>query len=142
MLYSRPAISADAALDLVRRALAHAKAEEISVAVAVVDCHGVIVASARMDGVPPPVADFALDKAYTAGTLGKDTVAFGERMDSIPTLRLGLATRPRMLTWGGGLPIFKDGQCVGGIGISGARDEEDIACGKAVIAAAGFDPLD
>jgi uncharacterized protein GlcG (DUF336 family) len=51
---------------------------------------------------------------------------------------MGLSTRERLLTWGGGLPILHDGACVGGIGVSGAQDFEDIACARVALAEAGF----
>ena len=40
-------------------------------------------------------------------------------------------------SWAGGVPIFADGVCVGGIGVSGAKDHEDLACAHA-LDAAGF----
>jgi uncharacterized protein GlcG (DUF336 family) len=51
---------------------------------------------------------------------------------------MGLSTRPRLLVWGGGLPIFYEGKLVGGLGISGAKDHEDIAIGKKILAHYGF----
>jgi uncharacterized protein GlcG (DUF336 family) len=60
-------------------------------------------------------------------------------MHGSPSLALGLSTRQRLLTWGGGLPILKDGICNGAIGVSGAKDFQDIDCAKAALVAAGFD---
>ena len=50
--------------------------------------------------------------------------------------RTGLLTTPFMLL-GGGVPIFKDGQCVGAVGVSGvqaAQDEQIARAGAAAIA--------
>ena len=82
--------------------------------------------------------EFALDKAYTAATMRKGTEAFFERMTSSPSLTLGFQNRARLMVWGGGLPIVHEGAVVGGIGVSGAQDFEDVACAKAALAAQGL----
>lgn len=138
MFHTQTSVSSGAALRLVDAATSHGLANSWGVAAAVVDAQGIVLALHRLDGVAPPVADFALDKAYTAATMRRTTRAFGERMDSEPSLRLGLSTRPRLLSWGGGLAIFKDGICVGGIGVSGAKDFQDIECAEAALTACGF----
>ncbi len=141
MLHSIQTISSDAALRLLAAARDAAATDGLRVAIAVTDAQGVVLATLRMDGVSPPVADFALDKAYTAATMGKATTAFAERMASSASLSLGLSTRPRLLAWGGGVPVIKDGVIVGGLGVSGARDEEDIACARTALASGGFDAV-
>lgn len=88
-----------------------------------------------MDGSPVTVAGFAQDKAYTAATAGRSTRAFAERMTSLPHLLAGLSTRDRLLAWPGGLPILHEGETIGGLGISGASDEEDEALGAIGLAA-------
>lgn len=133
-----PTISTETALAIVQAALAAARRQGLAIAAAVTDSQGHVVASARMDGVPPAILGFADDKAYTAATMRRSTQAFAERMASKPSLTLGLSTRSRLLAWGGGLPIVDAGRIVGAIGVSGAKDDEDIACGQAALAAAGF----
>jgi uncharacterized protein GlcG (DUF336 family) len=142
MLYSQTSVSSDTAAALVADAAARAASEGWGVAIAVVDVQGVLLAFQRLDGVPPPIVDFAIDKAFTAATMKRATTAFAERMSSTPSLSLGLSTRPRLLAWGGGLPVVRDGVCVGGIGVSGARDVEDVACAAGALAALGFDPVE
>jgi uncharacterized protein GlcG (DUF336 family) len=127
----------DAAAAMVARAIAHAEANGWTVAVAVLDPSGHVLASGRMDGAPPPILDFATDKAYTA-TLGKTSLAFGERMAELKSLELGVATRTRLLTWEGGVPIREDGILIGAIGVSGASGHEDAACARAAIDAQGL----
>ncbi len=92
----------------------------------------------RMDRVPPRVIDFAADKAFTAAMSGKSTPAFFERMSSSTALSMGLANRPRLTTWEGGLPIMGDGVVIGGIGVSGAAGHEDAECTVAALAALGL----
>lgn len=133
----QPTLTYATARDMVARAIAHAEAKGWTVAVAVVDPSGHILASGRMDGAPPPILDFATDKAFTA-TLGKTSLAFGERMAELKSLELGLTTRPRLLAWEGGVPVHDGGALVGAIGVSGASGHEDAACAQAAITALGL----
>lgn len=138
MLHRIETLSARAALRLVEGVMAHATANGWAVAVAVVDAQGVPLAALRMDGVPPPIVDFAADKAFTAATMRRATAAFAERMLGSDSLRLGFTNRARLAVWGGGLPVVAEGRVVGGIGVSGAQDHEDIACAEAALAALGL----
>lgn len=135
-----PVLASATALQMVQAAIAYAAAQGWKIAVAVVDPAGAALASCRMDAVTPPIADFALDKAYTSATMRRSTAAYFERMSGSASLQLGLANRDRLLVWGGGLPILYDGVVVGGIGVSGAQDFEDIACAQAALAAVGLTP--
>lgn len=138
MLTNKTDITADTALSLASSAIAHARANSWEVTVAICDSTGNLLAFLRTDNVVIPAIDFALDKAFTAASLRTPTGAFGERMSSHPTLSLGVGTRSRLLTWAGGLPIYSDGVCVGGIGVSGAKDHEDLACAHAALDGLGF----
>ena len=138
MIVTLSSISTKAARDILASVIEEAEALKLSVAVVVTDLHGHVVASARMDGVSPTVLGFAEDKAYTSSNMKRSTEAFAERMASSDSLKMGLSTRPRLLVWGGGLPIFYDNQLVGGLGISGAKDHEDIAIGKKILTHYGF----
>ena len=138
MIVTRKQIDPRTALEMVRRALDHGSANGWEVAAAVYDPSGVLVAFGRTEAVATPSVQFALDKAWTAAGLGKSTEAFGKRAQEKPTLALGLGARERLMVWGGGVAILHEGDCVGGIGVSGASDHEDIACAEAAIAALGF----
>jgi glc operon protein GlcG len=133
-----PVLRYEVAAAMVARAVAHAEANGWTVAVAVLDPAGHVLASGRMDGAAPPILDFATDKAFTA-TLGKTSLAFGERMAQLKSLEMGVATRARLLTWEGGLPIREGGVLIGAIGVSGASGHEDAACARAAIEAEGLD---
>lgn len=131
-------ISYAAASGLVAAAIGHAQGKGWRVCVAVCDASGLGVSMGRMDGVPPSIVDFATDKAFTAAMSGKSTRAFYERMSSSGDLSMGLANRPRLITWDGGLPILEAGAVIGGIGVSGAAGYEDIECAAAALAALGL----
>lgn len=131
-------VAHEASRALADAATAHARQKGIAVAVAVVDREGALMAFERMDGVPAPIVEFSIDKAYTAATTGASTRDFFGRMESNPALKLGLANRSRLLVWGGGVPARADGEVVGGIGVSGGSEDDDVACAEAALAACGL----
>jgi uncharacterized protein GlcG (DUF336 family) len=128
LLSASRTLGSAAARRIVEAAIAEAERGGWRIAVAVVDPSGLPIALARMDEVTPPILDFAQDKAYTAATMRR----------SAPTLAMGFQNRPRLMVWGGGLPIFHEGLAVGGVGVSGAKEAEDVACARAGIAAIGL----
>jgi glc operon protein GlcG len=128
-----------AASHLVATAIAHAERNGWCVSVVVCDSSGLVVSMGRMDDVPPSVVDFATDKAFTAAMSRKSTHAFFERMSSSTALSMGLANRPRLITWEGGLPIVEDGVVIGGLGVSGAAGNEDVECATVALGALGVE---
>jgi uncharacterized protein GlcG (DUF336 family) len=136
---NRRIIAPGAALEIVQTALTEARAQGLEVAVAVTDPFGTLTAFGKTDGALASVGGFAQDKAYTAGLQGKSTKAFGERMASSPSLSMGLASRERFLVWGGGVAIYEEDLCIGGLGISGAQDHEDIAIAETALHALGLE---
>lgn len=137
LIRHRAVLTTATAERLAQAGLAYARSNSMMVAVAVVDETGAAIVLVRMDGANPAVADLALDKAYTSANTGAPTEAFGELMLSRPGLALGLSNRPRLMTWGGGVPVRVDGQVVGAIGVSGGPEDDDIACARAALAALG-----
>ena len=138
MIIQMASLSCAAARQIVEAALAEAARQGLTVAVSVVDVQGHPLASARMEGATPPILTFAEDKAYTAATMRRGTAAYAERMAARPSLVLGLSTRERLLPWGGGVPAVLDGHVVGGVGVSGATEPEDVACAEAGLRAVGM----
>ena len=45
--------------------------------------------------------------------------------------------RPRLVVFGGGLPLRVNGELIGGIGVSGASEEQDEICARAALDAIG-----
>jgi glc operon protein GlcG len=108
---------------IVERALQMKKAA----VVAVTDSHGELVAFGRMDGAPISSIRIAMNKAWTAARERKPTKEIGEKVRH-PERGHDIAYYgdPRFVGWGGGLPIWKDGEVVGAIGVSGLSSTEDI----------------
>jgi uncharacterized protein GlcG (DUF336 family) len=132
-------LTLEAARWMVTAATSEAQSRGQRIAVAVVDRQGALMAFERMDGVPAPIVEFAIDKAYTAAVTGAPTRDFFNHINSSDSLRLGLVSRSRLLVWGGGVPARSDGAVVGGIGVSGGPEDDDIACAMAALAAVGLD---
>lgn len=70
--------------------------------------------------------DLAIDKAYSAVSFGMSTRAFGDMLDRVSTRTAeGLRRRPNVTDVAGGFPIVLGGEMLGGIGVSGASEDED-----------------
>jgi len=96
------------------------------IAVAVVDSHGELIAFARMDGVPFPSINIAINKAYTAARARKTTQEIGEKVRH-PEKGYDIAYHgdPKFVGWGGGVPVLRDGEVVGAVAVSGLSAAED-----------------
>jgi len=124
-------------------AAAIAKAEELGIAVtvAIVDAGGHMLVLERMDGGRFHTVHSSTTKAVTSASNKRPTTtkgAQGQDLDTLHAIGLSLAAGPaRWTAMEGGFPIIVDGQCLGGIGVSGGdwKQDEDIA--KAAISAVG-----
>lgn len=130
-------ITADAACAAVRAAVAHAEKLGIRINAAVTDSSGVLAAFLRMPGAFLHSVELAIDKAYTAAGFGFPTSKWMDAIGRDEALRAGLPQRPRLVLFGGGLPIRDGGELIGGIGVSGGSAEQDEECARAGLAALG-----
>lgn len=98
------------------------------VVVAVADSHGELIALARMDGAPLPSITIATNKAFTAARERKPTKEIGEKVRH-PEKGFDIAYfgDPRFVGWGGGFPVWRDGEVVGAVAVSGLPQQEDMA---------------
>jgi len=119
-------------------AVAEKKAREIKVPqnIAVVDEGGHLLAFARMDGAKLSSIEVALTKARAAALRRAPTGPSPSSGEPSILLSLGLplATEGKLTCIRGGLPLFVDGQCVGGIGVSAGTEDEDVLVAQAGIA--------
>jgi glc operon protein GlcG len=99
-----------------------------AVAVAVADSHGDLICLARMDGAKVSSISIATNKAWTAARERKPTREIGEKVKH-PEKGHDIAYYgdPKYVGWGGGLPIWKNGEVVGAVAVSGLSSNEDIA---------------
>ena len=111
-------------------ALSKAQQAGIAISVAISDSGGHLVALDRMDGGRFHSLHSATTKAVCAASNRRPTSshgAQGQALDVAHALGLALAAGPeRWTAMEGGCPIFIEGECIGGVGVSGgdwATDE-------------------
>jgi len=95
--------------------------------VAVADSHGELIAFARMDGAPVSSIRIAANKAWTAARERKSTQDIGEKARH-PEKGHDIAYYgdPKFVGWGGGIPVWRDGEVVGSVAVSGLSSSEDV----------------
>jgi uncharacterized protein GlcG (DUF336 family) len=131
-------ISAEAAALAVRAAVDKAAELGIRINVAVTDGGGVLAAFLRMPGAFLHSVDIAIDKAYTAASFGFPTSEWEQALAGDAALGRGMPHRPRIVVFGGGLPIRHGDALIGGIGVSGGSAEQDEQCARAGLEAIGL----
>jgi glc operon protein GlcG len=118
---------------------AHAKARDdgLRVTVAVVDEGGLLKALARMDGAPPLSAQIAEAKAVGAALWHRDGDELASMQADRAAFFAGVSSMVRLpIVPADGSVVIRDGDTVlGAVGVSGAKPEQDRACGEAGIAA-------
>lgn len=130
-------ISAEAAAVALQAAIAHAEHIGVRINVAVSDSGGNLAGFLRMPGAFIQSIDIAIDKAYTAAGFGFSTKDWMKLIGHDEGMKLGFSARPRLVVFGGGLPIRVKGELIGGIGVSGASEAQDEECARAALAAIG-----
>jgi len=108
---------------IVGRALQMKKAAVIAVA----DSYGELIAFARMDGAPVSSVRIAANKAWTAARERKPTKDIGEKArDPEKGFDIAYYGDPRFVGWGGGVPVWRNGEVVGAVAVSGLSSAEDV----------------
>ena len=138
-LIPRQTISLELALALLSRVRDEAAARNLSLAVAVVDDGGHLVASQRMDGAALGAMTLAAGKAYTSVLWAAPTGDFMESTQPGGDDWGWNSTDPRIVVYEGGLPLLVDGELVGGVGASGAAAADDAECVTAAMRSLNFD---
>jgi uncharacterized protein GlcG (DUF336 family) len=124
----------------IKKIAAAAEAEAIKhawpVTIAIVDDGGHLLWLQRLDGAAPISANIAPAKAHTAA-LGRRESKIYE--DMINSGRYSFMSAPELQgLLEGGVPVIKDGQVIGAVGVSGVKSNEDAQIAKAGIAALGI----
>jgi uncharacterized protein GlcG (DUF336 family) len=138
-LLSRRHLSLDLALSLLARVREEAEARDLSLATAVVDSAGHVLASQRMDGAALGAMQLAVGKAYTAASWATPSGEFGRSTQPGGDDWGWNTTDPRIVVYAGGIPLLADGELVGALGASGGTATEDEECVVAATSALGFD---
>lgn len=124
----------------VKRIAAAAEAEALknqwAVTIAIVDDGGHLLWLQRLDGAPAISSHIAPAKAHTAALGRRESKVYEDVINGGRTSFLSAPAVAGMLE--GGVPILKDGQCLGAVGVSGVKSSEDAQIARAGIAAIGL----
>jgi glc operon protein GlcG len=129
-------------LDLadVKAIAAAAEAEALknnwAVTIAIVDDGGHLLSLQRLDGAAPISAHIAPAKANTAALGRRESKVYEDMINGGRVSFLSAPDLKGLLE--GGVPIMKDGQCLGAVGVSGVKSTEDAQIARAGIAAIGL----
>ena len=107
-----------------------------AVTIAVVDDGGHLLWLQRLDGAPAISAHIAPAKAHTAALGRRESKVYEDVINGGRYSFLSAPAIEGMLE--GGVPIMKDGHCIGAVGVSGVKSNEDAQIARAGIAALGL----
>ncbi|MBN9371287.1 MAG: hypothetical protein ABS53_08050 [Hydrogenophaga sp. SCN 70-13] len=115
---------------------AEALKNQWNVTIAIVDDGGHLLWLQRLDGAPAISAHIAPAKAHTAALGRRESKVYE---DVINQGRISFLSAPQLQGMlEGGVPVMKDGQCIGAVGVSGVKSSEDAQIARAGIAALGL----
>ncbi len=104
--------------------------------IAVVDAGGNLVSHIRMDGAWIGSVDIAINKAFTARAFDLPTADLAEKSQpGGPFYGIQESNKGRVMIFAGGIPLQRDGEVVGAVGVSGGDEEQDTAVAEAAAAA-------
>ncbi|MDP3424934.1 MAG: heme-binding protein [Burkholderiaceae bacterium] len=115
---------------------AEAMANQWAVTIAIADEGGHLLWLQRMDGAPPISSHIAPAKAHTAALGRRESKVYEDVINGGRVSFLSAPVVQGMLE--GGVPILKDGFCLGAVGVSGVKSNEDAQIARAGIAALGL----
>jgi glc operon protein GlcG len=114
----------------------------IAISCAIVDAGGHMIVLERMDGGRFHTVHSCTTKAVCAASNRRRTTAkgaAGQDLDVSHAIGLALAAGPeRWTALEGGVPVMVDGQCIGGVGVSGGDWEIDLRIAKAAVESIGL----
>jgi glc operon protein GlcG len=124
----------------VKAILVAAEAEALKnnwpVTITVVDDGGHLLGLVRLDGAAAISSHISPAKAKTAALGRRETKVYEDIINGGRTSFLSAPVLEGMLE--GGVPIVKDGQCIGAVGVSGVKSNEDAQIARAGMAAIGL----
>jgi uncharacterized protein GlcG (DUF336 family) len=104
--------------------------------IAVVDAGGNLVSHIRMDGAWIGSVDIAINKAFTARAFDLSTAELAENSQpGGPFYGIQESNKGRVMIFAGGIPLKRDGDVVGAVGVSGGDEEQDTAVAEAAASA-------
>ncbi len=121
----------DKALALCQAVRAYAAQQGVKTVTAVCDAGGNPVAMLRTDDAFIASVDIAMNKAFTSVSLKMSTDELSRLAQPGSSLYgIQFTNNHRIVIFGGGVPLMKNGVIVGGFGVSGGTAEQDTALGE------------
>jgi glc operon protein GlcG len=121
-MFRHAALSLEDAKRVAAAARAEAEKNGWAIVIAVVDDGGHLMYLERMDGAQKASSRIAEAKGRTAILFKRPTKAIEDTILEGRTVMMGL---PGAVPLEGGVPLVKDGQFLGGIGVSGVHSFQD-----------------
>ena len=119
-----PSITADTAKKIAPAAIAEAKKNNWTMAIAIVDTHGELVYFERMEEVQQGSVDVSIAKARSAARFKRATKVFQDGL-AAGGVGLRLLSLEGAVPVEGGIPLVVGGKIVGAIGVSGVTSAQD-----------------
>ena len=133
-LADRKALTLDGARRIMAAAEAEAMKNKWTVAIAIVDEGGELIAFHKIDDTQAASIDVAIGKARTAARMKRPTKALE---DAVAGGRTVLLSVEGLVPLEGGVPITVEGRIIGAVGVSGVTSQQDAQVAQAGIAALG-----
>ena len=130
-----PSITADTAKKIAAPALAEAKKNNWTMAIAIVDPAGDLVYFEKMDDTQAGSTVIAIDKARSAARFKRETKTFQDAL-AAGGAGLRILSLTGAVPVDGGVPLIVGGKVVGAIGASGGTSDQD-----GIVARAGASAL-
>lgn len=118
---TKPCLTLDDCKKMMAACEAEARRNKWDVVIAILDDGGHLLLLERMDGATPANAEIAVQKGRSAAISRRSTKMWEDR---IKDGRVSMLKMP-VLPVQGGIPVMHQGECVGGIGVSGVQSHED-----------------
>ncbi len=128
---TKPCLTQADARKMMAACLAEAEKNDWRVTIAIVDDAGVLISLERMDGAPAISATVAPEKARASALTKQPTKFWEDRVKERPAF----ANFPAGSLIQGAVPLIHQGECVGGIGVSGVQSSQDEQIARAGMAA-------
>jgi uncharacterized protein GlcG (DUF336 family) len=126
LTHTNKGVALHAALHVIESARRSAEAIGVAMNIAVVDDGNNLVAFQRMDGAWLGSVDIAQGKAYTARAFNMSTRDLAPLCQpGKPLFGIHASNDGRLIIFAGGIPLERDGEVVGAIGVSGGAVEQD-----------------
>ena len=130
-MQNKPVLGTNEINEILTAARAEADQRGWAVSIAIVDDGGHPLALVRLDGASPGSAYIATEEARTSALGRRESKGYE---DTINGGRYAFLSAPVSAALEGGVPVIVDGQCVGAVGVSGVRSDQDAQIAKAGIA--------